>query len=253
MPPCLYFPICRLSGLASPASAVLDVPTLREGGSLTKQRYTTLLCRLNLYPTSFVFILSTCPFTLSFNQMFFCISFTSKCLQVSLHYINTIMTQRGVMDLRGSSQESLSNPVDIGTFWAATRPTLAHYEKQPSGHWHHEMDSHKLGKLVPRKALETNRLMISRHQSKKNRKRWSPDLVYQSITAVMVESQGLENREWKEGCHFHSNTPVINFQPQVQLLLRFTLWSCAKRSSLMWISRHSRISYLHYLKRLNVF
>ena len=37
--------------------------------------------------------------------------------QVSLHYINTMMSMRGVMDVHiSSSQESLVSAVDIGTF-----------------------------------------------------------------------------------------------------------------------------------------
>ena len=36
--------------------------------------------------------------------------------QVSLHYINTMMSMRGVMDVQTSSQESLVSAVDIGTF-----------------------------------------------------------------------------------------------------------------------------------------
>ena len=40
--------------------------------------------------------------------------------QVSLHYINTMMSMRGVMEVQTttSSQESLVSAVDIGTFWA---------------------------------------------------------------------------------------------------------------------------------------
>jgi len=36
--------------------------------------------------------------------------------EVSLHYINTMMSMRGVMDVQTSSQESLVSAVDIGTF-----------------------------------------------------------------------------------------------------------------------------------------